>query len=67
MPLTCEEESSLTTRDDNSARFVGFRGGQAVARDDEYCSARSLVKATCTLSACMNVTVGGRQATNEES
>jgi hypothetical protein len=44
MLLTCEEESTLTTRDDNSARFVGFHGGQAVARDDEDCSTRSLVK-----------------------
>jgi hypothetical protein len=32
MPLTCEEESSLTTRDDNIARFAGFHDGQAVGR-----------------------------------
>jgi hypothetical protein len=67
MPLTCEEESSLTTRDDNIARFAGFHDGQAVARDDEDCPARSLVKISCALPACMNATADGRQAANEES
>jgi hypothetical protein len=42
MSFTCEEESSLTTRDDNSTRFAGFRDGQAVIRDNEDCSTRGL-------------------------
>ena len=67
MPLACEEESMLTTRDENTARFVGFHGGQAVARDDEDCSARSVVKASCTLPACINATADGCPASNEES
>ncbi len=33
MRLTCEEESSLTTRDGDGVRFVGSPDGQVTARD----------------------------------
>ena len=41
MPVTCEEESSLTTRDGNGVRFAGFPDGQVATRDTEVCLSRA--------------------------
>ena len=55
MRLTCEEESSLTTRRGSSARFAGFSGAQVAARDNEGCSTRGPINDSCTFPCCRNV------------